>query len=136
MDNCLTLSRILSVYSWCGSLIILLQSGATLCCADFEYATYCSQFNAINVSWALRLDVHCPKNGPYNIAINRCDGELHNLLTPISDNSGHIEVMINHSLCGSRCTVQFQGSEVCTMFLNISTDSKLRLLCCNYYMFY
>ena len=106
-------------------VVIFLQIGATLCCANFNYAFYESQ---LKLGWELRLDDHCLRtNGLYNITINRCDGELHNLSTPaMEDDSGHIEVTVNHMLCGRKCTVQFQGSGVCTMLLNISTThSKL-----------
>ena len=128
MDNRVTLSRKVLVYLCYGILIILsLQIRASLSCAIFNFAIYDSQSNAIKVGWELRSDDHCQQNGQYNITINRCDGGLHNLSTPaVGDNSGHIEVLINHNLCGSQCTIQFQGSEVCILFQNISTDSKLR----------
>lgn len=110
-------------------VVIFLQIGATLCCANFNYAFYDSQSNVIKLGWELRFDDHCLRtNGLYNITINRCDGELHNLSTSATeDDSGHIEVTVNHTLCGSKCTVQFQGSEgVCIMLLNISaTHGKL-----------
>ena len=131
MDNySVTLSRKVLVYLCYGILIILsLQSRASLSCAIFNYAIYNSQSNTIIVGWELRSDDHCPQSGPYNITVNRCGGGLHNLSTPVmGDSSGHIEVMINYGLCGSQCTVQFQGSEVCIMLLNISTGSKFIIL--------
>ena len=125
----MTLSRKVLVYLCYGILIILsLQIRASLSCAIFNYAIYDSQSNAIKVGWELRSDDdHCQQNGPYNVTVSRCDGGIHNLMTSaMRDNSGHIKVLINHNLCGSQCTIQFQGSEVCILFLNISTDSKLR----------
>ena len=132
MDNySVTLSRKVLVYLCCGILIILsLQIRASLSCADFNFAIYDSQSNAIKVGWGFRLlDAHCQQNGPYNITISRCGGGQHNLSTPaMRNNSGHIEVSINYGLCGSQCTIQFQGSEVCIMLLNISIDSKFIII--------
>ena len=125
MDNSVKLSRRISVHLCC--VVILLQIGATLCCANFNYAVYSPQLNIIKLVLELRSDDHCQQNGQYNVTVNRCDGESHNLSTSaMHDDSGHIEVMISHSLCGSKCTIQFQGSyHVCIMLLNISAHSKL-----------
>ena len=129
MENSVTLSRKRLVYSCYYVLVILFaQIVAIPCCANFNFAIYDSQSTTIKVGWELRFDVHCQQNGPYNITVSRCDGGLHNISTPaMADSSGHMEVMMDYSLCGSQCIVQFQGSpEVCISFLNISTDSKLK----------
>ena len=129
MDNSVKLIRRISVHLC--SVVILFQIGATLCCANFNYAVYNPQLNVIKLVLESRFDDHCqPENGQYNVTINRCDGESRNLSTSaMHNNSGHIEVMVNHSLCGSKCTIQFQGSYVCIMLLNISAHGKL--LSCN-----
>ena len=121
-----TLSHKVLVYLCCGILIILsLQIRASLSCANFNFAIYDSQSNNITVGWELRSDYDCPQSGPYNVTVNRCGGGLHNLSTPaMGDSSGHIEVPINYGLCGSQCTIQFQGSTICTMLLNLSTGSE------------
>ena len=124
MDNSVKLFRCISVHLC--SVVVLLQIGATLCCANFNYAVYNTELNVIKLVLEVRSDDHCQQIGQYNVTVNRCDGEFRNLSTPaMNDDNEHIEVMVSHSLCGSKCTVQFQGSEVCIMLLNISAPSKL-----------
>ena len=105
--------------------IILLQFEVTLCCGDLNYVKFDSQSGNITLGWRVRSDNNCEQNSQFDVYVNKCDGESLTLRTPATDdNSGHREVVINHRSCGSKCTVRFQGSNVCTMLLNISMQSK------------
>ena len=112
-------------------IIILLQVGATLCCANLNTVNvYGSQPNCITMSWEIRSDSNCrPNDQHYKVNVNQCDGNMHTLLTPAMDNNnGFRELTIDSNYCGSKCIIQFQDSSVCILLNPSSEYGQSKLL--------
>ena len=96
------------------SIFLLLSSDSTMSCADLN-VIYVLQ-DRIVMEWLFRSELNCLQLSQYNVSVNRCDGnETIATLQIANDTDGKGELAIDRHVCGEKCIIKFQNSNVCVL---------------------
>ena len=109
------------------SILLLLLFDYTMSCADLNVIYTLP--DCIVMEWIFRSEPNCFKLSQYNVGVNRCDGN-ETTLQVAYDTSGRGELPIDRYICGEKCIIKFQDSNVCVLLTPSTTYIQSELYDC------